>query len=184
MSGFRSDFEDDDDLFPPEDREDDDGEDWEQEGLSGEEREALFFNELLTKQITDELAALSNRQFVGFLGEELSAHGFDSVSELILVGMEFDGQYILQFYNVREDRVVKSGTGAGNIYVLIDDWVLKTVVDLLVNELYGDLADISQADLTDCYLGLLLDALDWKEKNGIESAGSRSPEDAGPREDK
>lgn len=169
-------YEDDDD---DDEEEDFDGEDFDSE----EDREALLFNELTLRQINRELVCLDNRDLVEFLAWELDRLDFTDDSELVLVGIEFDTQYLLQFYNIREDKTVKTATGAGNIYMLVDGWIMKTLTDLYIDRLYGDLADVYPSDMTDCYMNILIDILDWKKENEIEPIGSKSPED-GPREDK
>ena len=168
-------YEDDDD-----DEEDDfDGEDF----VSDEDRETLIFNELTLKQINRELVCLDNRYLLEFLTWEFDRLDFVDDTELVLVGIEFDTQYLLQFYNIREDKTVKTGTGAGNIYMLVDGWIMKTLTDLYIDRLYGDIADVYPSDMTDCYMNILIDILDWKKENEIDPIGSKSPEDV-PHEDK
>lgn len=169
---FDEDFDDDDD-----DEYEDDGED-----LSEFDQDALFFNECTLKQINHELVSLPNRELLEFLQWELDKLHFTENSELVPVGIEFQGQYLLQFYNVREDKTVKTATGAGNIYMLVDGWILKTLTDLYVAELYGEMGDVYPSDLSDCYTNILMDILDWKSEAGIEPIPSKSPDDA-PRED-
>ena len=161
---------------------DDDFDDDDSEDLGEFDRDALFFNECTLKQINHELVSLTSRELLEFLQWELDKLHFTENSELIPVGIEFEGQYILQFYNVREDKTVKAATGAGNIYMLVDRWILKTLTDLYVAELYGEIVDIYPSDLTDCYTNILIDVLDWKSEMGIEPIPSKSPDDA-PRED-
>ena len=168
-------YEDDDD----DEEEDFDGEDF----VSDEDRETLLFNELTLKQINRELVCLDNRYLLEFLTWEFDRLDFVDDTELVLVGIEFDTQYLLQFYNVREDKTVKTGTGAGNIYMLVDGWIMKTLTDLYIDRLYGDIADVYPSDMTDCYMNILIDILDWKKENEIETIGSKSPEDV-PHEDK
>lgn len=172
---YREDFDDD---F------DDDGEEYEDDGedLSEFDQDAPFFNECTLKQINHELVALPNRELLEFLQWELDKLHFTENSELVPVGIEFQGQYLLQFYNVREDKTVKTATGAGNIYMLVDGWILKTLTDLYVAELYGEMSPISPSDLSDCYTNILIDVLDWKSEMGIEPIPSKAPDDA-PRED-
>lgn len=162
---------------------DEDYDDEEFEDLSEEDRDSILFNELALKQINHELVALSNRELIDFLSDELDDLGFTDESELVLIGIDFDAQYILEFYNVREDKTIKTGTGAGNIYMLVDGWILKTLTDLYAEKLYGELSDIYPSDLTDCYMNILTDVLDWKKENEIDSISSKSPDDE-PREDK
>lgn len=177
------------DLFDDDDDDDDDfdgevdgyGDD--DEVLSAFDRDAVLFNEITAKQINRELVSLSNRELLEFLQWELDKLKFTESSELVLVGIEFDDQYILQFYNVREDKTLKTATGAGNVYMLINGWILRTLTDLYVSELYGELGDVYPSDLTDCYLNILTDVLDWKSETGIEPISSTSPEDDGPLED-
>ena len=165
------------------DDDDDDDDDFDGEDLESEEdRESLLFNELAMKQIDRELVCLDNRDLLEFLTWELDRLGFIDDSELVLIGIEFDTQYLLQFYNIREDKTVKTATGAGNIYMLVDGWIMKTLTDLYIDHLYGDLADVYPSDMTDCNMNILIDILDWKKENEIEPIGSKSPEDV-PRED-
>jgi hypothetical protein len=184
MSRFDGSYIDDDDDMDDDDDDDDlfdDEGDFEE--LGPEEIEAAKYNELVIRQISDELCDMSNREFVAFLSEELDSLGFSDSSELILVGLEFsNGQYVIQFYNIREDQSVKSATGAGNLRMLVDGWVMKTVTDLQILKLYGELADeLRPSDLTDCYMNLLLDIIDWKQ---TRSSGETSdPEDGGDPED-
>jgi hypothetical protein len=172
---YREDFDDD---F------DDDGEEFDDDGddLTEFDQDALFFNECTLKQINHELVALPNRELLEFLQWELDKLHFTENSELVPVGIEFQGQYLLQFYNVREDKTVKTATGAGNIYMLVDGWILKTLTDLYVAELYGEIGDVYPSDLSDCYTNILIDVLDWKKEAGIEPIPSKAPDDA-PRED-
>ena len=165
-----------------EDFDDDDFDDDDDDDLNELDQDALFFNECTLKQINHELVALPNRELLEFLQWELDKLNFTDSSELIPVGIEFERQYILQFYNVREDKTVKTATGAGNIYMLVDRWILKTLTDLYVAELYGEIVDIYPSDLSDCYTNILIDVLDWKIETGIEPIPSKSPDDA-PRED-
>lgn len=147
-----------------------------------EERDASFFNEITLKQIVHELVVLSNRELLEFLDWEFDRLGFTERTELSLIGIDFDACYILEFYNVREDKTVKTSTGAGNMFMLISGWVTKTLVEMMVEHLYGDLSDVWPSDLTDCYLNVLMDVLDWKSDAGFETIDSRAPED-GPLED-
>ena len=175
MSQYDQYLDDDDDE---EEFEDEDG-----EILSEQDRDAILFNELIIKQIVRELVILDNRDILEFLEYEFDKLGFTDGTDLVLVGIEFDKQYILQFYNVREDKTVKTGTGAGNMHMLIDGWVLKTLCDLYFENLLGSMSDIYPSDSTDAYMNILIDVLDWKKENEIEELPSKSPED-GPREDK
>ena len=88
---FDEDFDDDEDEY------EDDGED-----LSEFDQDALFFNECTLKQINHELVSLPNRELLEFLQWELDKLHFTENSELIPVGIEFQGQYLLQFYNVAD----------------------------------------------------------------------------------
>lgn len=166
------------DEYQPYDDYDDDDE------LDEFDRDALFFNELLVQEIIVELSDLDNRALVDFLSLELEEHGFSRKSDLTLIGIDFDEQYILEFYNMREDKTVKSGTGMGSMRMLLDNWVLKTLVELVCDELYGSLGELEISDLSDCYLNILDDVIDWKRENGIGLVGSVSPEDDEPLEDK
>ena len=185
MSRFDGSYLDDDD----DDMDDDDddlfgGDEGDFEELCPEEIEAAKYNELVIRQISDELCELSNRDFVTFLSEELESLGFSDSSELILVGLKFsNGQYVIQFYNIREDQTVKSATGAGNFRMLVDGWVMKTITELQILKLYGELADeLKPSDLTDCYMNLLLDIIDWKQAQGSDE-NSDPEDDAGPEDD-
>ena len=171
------------DEYTPYDDEDDEFGD-EGEELDEFDQDALFFNELLAQEIIVELSDLDNRALVDFLSGELEDHGFSRKSDLILIGIDFDKQYILEFYNTREDKTVKSGTGMGSMRMMLDKWVLKTLAELVCDELYGCLGELEISDLTDCYLNILDDVIDWKRENGIGLVGSFSPEDDEPHEDK
>jgi hypothetical protein len=175
---YRDPFDDEDDDDDEELEEFDDGDREADEG----EQDATFFNEITGKQIVHELVVLSNRELLEFLDWEFDRLGFTERTELALIGIDFDTCYILEFYNVREDKTVKTSTGAGNMFMLINGWVTKTLVEMMVERLYGDLADIWPSDLTDCYLNILMDVLDWKTETGLETIDSQSPED-GPLED-
>ena len=177
---YMDDDEDDEDYM---DEYDDDADSFDDDELSPEEIDAAKYNELVIRQLSDEICELTNRGMVEFLSEELDSLGFSESSELILVGLEFsNSQYVLEFYNIREDQTVKSATGAGNFRMLVDGWVLKTITELQVLNLYGELVDeLKPSDLTDCYMNLLLDILDWKEAHCSDN--QTSTEDDGDRED-
>jgi hypothetical protein len=163
--------DDDDDMFQS------DMNRWDDDEIPEEEREALELNELLTRQLSREIVSLDNRDLVCFVSEELEALGFEESSDLVLVGLDFDGQYVLELYNVREDSTLRTETGAGNVFMLVNGWVLKTLSDLCVDQMYGEIADLSPSDMTDVWLNLLDDVLEWREEHGLGSTGSRSPED-------
>lgn len=171
------------DPFDDDDENDEELEEFDGDSESDEEeRDASFFNEITGKQIVHELVVLSNRELLEFLDWEFDRLGFTDHTELALIGIDFDTCYILEFYNVREDKTVKTSTGAGNRFMLISGWVMKTLVEMMVEQLYGDLADVWPSDLTDCYMNILMDVLDWKTDTGLETIDSQSPED-GPLED-
>ena len=182
MSRFDGSYMDDDDMEYDDDELFGDEGDFDNE-LGPEEIEAAKYNELVIRQISDEICDLSNREFVTFMSEELDSLGFSDSSELILVGLKFsNGQYVIQFYNIREDQTVKSATGAGNFRMLVDGWVMKTITELQILKLYGELVDeLSPSDLTDCYMNLLLDIIDWKQTQGSDEPSDL--EDGGEPED-
>lgn len=171
----------DNDLYEPYDEDDDDEF---EDDLDPEEKDCLLFNDLVLADINHELVALDTRTLLEFLTWELDKLRFTDSSELILIGIDFESQYRLQFYNVREDQTVKVGTGAGNIYMLVDGWILKTLTDLYVTEMYGEIAEVYPDMLTDIYVNILADVVEWKKDNEIEVLPSKSPEDDEPDEDK
>lgn len=150
-----------------EDFEEDD--DYEGEGdVPPEEQDAYDFNDLLMKEITYSLAPLSNRELLDCLCYIMDKLDFTGTSELVLVGIEFTQQYMLQFYNVREDKTFKTPTGAGNIYSLLDGWVRKTLSDTYFYRLYGDLGESSEEASVDVWMNFMLDVQEWKMKVGLE----------------
>lgn len=159
------------------DEEDDDGEvpeDWEGEPFENEEEEEAFkFRDLCVKQISRDLGELDTRDLLEFLIWEMERLHYTEKTELCLIGITFDKQYILEFYNVREDKTLKTGTMAGNIYSLIDGWILKTLSELYIDELYSDLQDLDATDLVDPILNIMLDLEQWKQEQGF---GGEAPD--------
>lgn len=169
----REEFEDDDPF---------DEEDGEYEEMSEEDESAMFLNEITSRDITHELVALNNEQLTEFLIWHLDKCGFEDISETQFVGFEFNGQYLISVYNIREDAIVKSATGAGNVYAFIDQWYKKIVFDLMVDKLFGPMKDIDEQDMIDIRMQVLLDIVEWKQQNHIPLVGSKGdePDSIGP----
>lgn len=167
---MRSRYEEDDDDEVPED--------WEGEPFEDEEEEEAFkFRDLCVKQISRDLGDLGTRELLEFLIWEMERLQYTEKTELCLIGITFDKQYILEFYNVREDSTVKTGTMAGNIYSLIDGWILKTLSELYIDELYSDLQDLDATDLVDPILNIMLDIEEWRQLQGFDGEAPDDDED-------
>lgn len=153
----------DDDLFdrdPLDD--DDDDEEWTEEDES-----AVWMRSIMSKEIQRELAALDKRDLLDFLSDELDRLKFTEKTEMVVIGIDFSSQYVLELYNVREDSTVQMATGAGNIHSLVTGWIMQTLEELTVDLMYCDLDDLGPADLLDVSTSILLDVLDWKKQHGI-----------------
>lgn len=157
----------------------DDDDEYEEDDVPPEERDASRFNDLMMAEITESMAQLSNRGLIECLCYVMDKIGFTESTELVLVGMEFDQQYMLQFYNVREDKTFKTLTGAGNIYMLLDGWVRKTLGDLYFYRIYGPLAEATEENSMDVWLNFMLDVEEWKKTAGLDAP----PEDHEGHED-
>lgn len=145
-----------------------------------EERDASRFNDLLMAEITESMAQLSNRELIECLCYVMDKLDFTESTELVLVGMEFDHQYMLQFYNVREDKSFKTPTGAGNIYMLLDGWVRKTLGDLYFYRIYGPLAEATEENSMDVWLNFMLDVEEWKKMAGLDDPLDHPDDQEGP----
>lgn len=139
-----------------------------------------FFNALASTDITRELVTLTNRELLEFLIWHLSSLDFCGSSELELIGMEFNNQYILQFYNVREDKSIRVNTGSGNLYAFLDGWYKNTVTELYKERMYGPIEEMDDELRTDIWMNILLDVVQWKQSNGIPLLGERPSSDHEP----
>lgn len=148
---------------------DEDDDDYGEDDLSPEESDACRFNDLVMAEITESMAQLSNRGLIECLCYIMDKIGFTDSTELVLVGMEFDKQYMLEFYNVREEKSFKTPTGAGNIYMLLDGWVRKTLGDLYFYRIYGALAEPTEENSMDVWLNFMLDVEEWKKMAGLDA---------------
>ena len=122
-----------------------DDEDEDLDSLDGEESYddvVLGYRDLLCREIVVELVSLTTDEMLDFLSWELDRYGFSDKTELELISIEFDKQYILGFWNLREEAEVRTATGAGNMHCFIDTWVLKNLSELIMDKLYGQLADL------------------------------------------
>ena len=170
---------------------DDDGEYDDYEDPEEKERhdDMFFYNEITSREITNELALLDNRDLLDFMVWELERVKFEEYSQTVLMGFEFTNQYVIQLYNIRENKTTKMNTGAGNIYSFIDVWFKKTVFDLMIEIMFGGLKTVTEEDMIDVNTNLLLDMVEWKTLRGIplmEARGlaSEDPEEsAGPVDD-
>lgn len=151
----------------------DDDDEYGEDDVPPEERDACRFNDLVMAEITESMAKLSNRGLIECLCYIMDKIDFTESTELVLVGMEFDQQYMLQFYNVREDKTFKTPTGAGNIYMLLDGWVRKTLGDLYFYRIYGSLAEASEEACMDVWLNFMLDVEEWKKTVGLDQPPGR-----------
>ena len=145
------DYEDDDDLEEP----------WD-EGGDSQDDEILKYRDLLCHEIVVELCSLTTEELLDFLTWELDRLGFSDKTELELISIEFDKQYILGFWNLREESEVRSGTGAGNMQSLVDGWILKNLTDLILDKMHGPMCELELDDLVDPLLHILLDVVQWK----------------------
>jgi hypothetical protein len=66
---------------------------------------------------------------------------------------------------------------AGNIYSLIDGWILKTLSELYIDALYSDLQDLDATDLVDPILNIMLDIEEWKQLQGFDGEAPDDDED-------
>lgn len=149
--------------------EDDDGE-YEDYGDPEEkerQNDMFFYNEIASREITNELALLDNRDLLDFMVWELERVRFEEYSQTVLMGFEFTNQYVIQLYNIRENKTTKMNTGAGNIYSFIDAWFKKTVFDLMIEIMFGGLKTVTEEDMIDINTNLLLDMVEWKTLRGI-----------------
>lgn len=170
---------------------DDDGEyeDYEDPEEKERQNDMFFYNEMASREITNELALLDNRDLLDFMVWELERVKFEQYSQTVLMGFEFTNQYVIQLYNIRENKTTKMNTGAGNIYSFIDAWFKKTVFDLMIEIMFGGLKTVTEEDMIDVNTNLLLDMVEWKSLRGIPLMEARGlahedPEDsAGPVDD-
>lgn len=161
-----------------------DGENWSEYDPEDEVSEdCAFYNDICSNELTNELALLDNRGLLEFITWELERLEFEKFSHTILVGLEFDGEYILQLYNVRENDAVKMRTGAGNVYSLIDGWFKNTVSELMIEQMFGGLHDMTEEDMIDINTNMLLDLVEWKQSNGIELMKARGEDPEHPEEE-
>ena len=159
--------------------EDDLEEPWE-EGEDGRDDEILKYRDLLCHEIVVELCSLTTEELLDFLSWELDRYGFSDKTELELISIEFDKQYILGFWNLREESEVRSGTGAGNVQSLVDGWILKNLTDLILDKMHGPMCELDLEDLVDPLLHILLDAVQWKTDKKIplvDGAGGSEDDD-------
>ena len=168
------DDEDDEDLEEP----------WDEGGDSRED-EILKYRDLLCHEIVVELCSLTTEELLDFLTWELDRLGFSDKTELELISIEFDKQYILGFWNLREESEVRSGTGAGNMQSLVDGWILKNLTDLILDKMHGPMCELELDDLVDPLLHILLDVVQWKtdKKIPLIDAAKGSEADDEPTEE-
>ena len=161
--------------------EEDDEEDEDLDSLDGEESYddvVLGYRDLLCREIVVELVSLTTDEMLDFLTWELDRYGFSDKTELELISIEFDKQYILGFWNLREEAEVRTATGAGNMHCFIDTWVLKNLSELIMDKLYGQLAELELDDLIDPMMHILLDVVQWKTDKKIPLIdGAKGSED-------
>lgn len=164
--------------YEDQDFEDDGEDDW--SDLDPEEREELedmyFYNEIASQDFTNEMCQLNNRELCEFMTWELDRVGFEKHTQTIFLGFEFTNQYVLQFYNSRENQTTKMATGAGNVYSLIDTWFKKTVSNLMIDQLFGGLQTVTEEDLMDVTTNMLLDLVEWKQSVGLDLMSGRGEE--------
>jgi hypothetical protein len=145
----------------------------------------LGYRDLLCREIVVELVSLTTDEMLDFLSWELDRYGFSDKTELELISIEFDKQYILGFWNLREEAEVRTATGAGNMHCFIDTWVLKNLSELIMDKLYGQLAELELDDLIDPMMHILLDVVQWKtdKKIPLIDAAKCSEDDDEPTEE-
>jgi hypothetical protein len=145
----------------------------------------LGYRDLLCREIVVELVSLTTDEMLDFLSWELDRYGFSDKTELELISIEFDKQYILGFWNLREEAEVRTATGAGNMHCFIDTWVLKNLSELIMDKLYGQLAELELDDLIDPMMHILLDVVQWKidKKIPLIDAAKGSEDDDEPTEE-
>ena len=163
---YDNDYDDDDWRDGEEGDEDDD--EWTEEDES-----AVWMRSLICKEIQREIAALDKRDLLDFLSDELDRLKFTEKTDMVVIGIDFSSQYVLEMYNVREDSTVQMATGAGNIHSLVTGWIMQTLEELTVDIMYSDLDDLGPADLLDVTTSILLDVLDWKKEHGIPCLPAR-----------
>lgn len=160
---------------------DDEGEYEDYEDPEEKERhdDMFFYNKIVSREITNELALLDNRDLLDFMVWELERVRFEEYSQTVLMGFEFTNQYVIHLYNIRENKTTKMNTGAGNIYSFIDAWFKKTVFDLMIEIMFGGLKTVTEEDMIDVNTNLLLDVVEWKTLRGIPLMEARglAPED-------
>lgn len=172
-----------------EDPEFEDGEDDRDEWgeFDPEEREELdnmsFYNEIASQELTNEMAQLNNRELCEFMTWELERVGFEKYTHTVFLGFEFTNQYVLHFYNSRENQTTKMGTGTGNIYALIDTWFKKTVSDLMIEQLFGGLQTVTEENMIDVTTNMLLDLVEWKNSVGLDLMRGSGEEPESRREE-
>lgn len=127
----------------------------------------LGYRDLLCHEIVVEMCSLTTDEMLEFLTWELDRLGFSDKTELELISIEFDKQYILVFWNLREESEVRSGTGAGNMQSLVDGWILKNLTDLILDKMHGPMAELDLDDLVDPLLHILADVVQWKTDKKI-----------------
>lgn len=169
------------DLYDDEDDEDLE-EPW---GEDSREDEILKYRDLLCHEIVVELCSLTTDELLEFLTWELDRLGFSDKTELELISIEFDKQYILGFWNLREESEVRSGTGAGNMQSLVDGWILKNLTDLILDKMHGPMCELELDDLVDPMMHILLDVVQWKtdKKIPLIDGAKGSEEDDEPTEE-
>jgi hypothetical protein len=145
----------------------------------------LGYRDLLCREIVVELVSLTTDEMLDFLTWELDRYGFSEKTELELISIEFDKQYILGFWNLREEAEVRTATGAGNMHCFIDTWVLKNLSELIMDKLYGPMAELELDDLVDPMMHILLDVVQWKtdKKIPLIDGAKRSEDDDEPTEE-
>lgn len=155
------------------------------DGEDSREDEILKYRDLLCHEIVVELCSLTTDELLEFLTWELDRLGFSDKTELELISIEFDKQYILGFWNLREEADVRTATGAGNMHCFIDTWVLKNLSELIMDKLYGQLAELELDDLIDPMMHILLDVVQWKtdKKIPLIDAAKCSEDDDEPTEE-
>lgn len=158
--------------------------DFDDDDEEDEERDDMYFyNEIASQELTNELGQLNNRELCEFMTWELDRVGFEKHTQTIFLGFEFTNQYVLQFYNSRENQTTKMATGAGNVYSLIDTWFKKTVSNLMVEELFGGLQTVTEEDMMDVTTNMLLDLVEWKQSVGLDLMKGRGEEPESRREE-
>ena len=161
-----------------EDGDGEEGDEWNEFDAEEKERQEdmFFYNEMISRELTNEMAQLDNRELCEFMTWELDRVEFEKYSQMVFVGFEFSNQYVIQLYNSRENETTKMNTGAGNVYAFIDNWFKKTVSDLMLEQLFGGLHTATEEDMIDVNTNMLLDLVEWKQSVGLDLMRGRGEE--------